>query len=334
LIVSLDSTSDQSLFRVLALDGGGIKGTFCAAALATLEEMNPGIRIADYFDLICGTSTGGIIALGLGLGLTAREILDFYIKRGPQIFPVTGILGKSRRKIWQRFIGPKYDQEPLRRAVDDVFGERKLGESSRRLVLTSYDATRGDIKLFKTAHSERLKQDFRCRAADVAQATSAAPTYFRQATTARGDLSVDGGIWANAPITVGIHEASLVLGYPLEQIHMLSIGTTDEPFSVSLAESMRGAVWRGERLIDLFMNAQVAGAVAQGRLLLRDRFFRLNRIVQPGRFALDDSTAIDELRNLGDSSARHSESEIHRRFIAPGCAPRFQPFYVLEETFG
>ena len=71
--------------RILAIDGGGIKGVFPTSVLATLED-STGENIANYFDLIVGTSTGGIIALGLGLGLSAKEILAFYEESGPLIF--------------------------------------------------------------------------------------------------------------------------------------------------------------------------------------------------------------------------------------------------------
>ncbi len=72
-------------FQILSLDGGGLRGMYTAAVLARLEE-DLGIRIVDHFDLIAGTSTGGIIALGLGLGMTPRDILEFYVAHGPRIF--------------------------------------------------------------------------------------------------------------------------------------------------------------------------------------------------------------------------------------------------------
>ncbi len=72
-------------FQILSLDGGGIKGLFSAAVLASIEE-DLGIRITDHFDLVTGTSTGGIIALGLGIGLRPREIVEFYVREGPRIF--------------------------------------------------------------------------------------------------------------------------------------------------------------------------------------------------------------------------------------------------------
>jgi patatin-like phospholipase/acyl hydrolase len=330
-----DRTRNPQPFRVLALDGGGIKGTFSAAVLATFEEMNPRLRLADHFDLIVGTSTGGIIAIGLGLGLTAGDILKFYEDQGPAIFPATGPfggVGDWLRRARQVLLGPKYDLGLLRDALEAVFRNRLLGESTRRLVISSYDATRGDIKLFKTAHHHKLKLDYRCRAVDVALATSAAPTYFEQATTSRGHVHIDGGIWANCPVVVGILEAQLVLEQPLDRVEVPSIGTTDEPFSVSEAEGRMSAVRRAKRIPELILRAQKAGALAQARLLVRERLTRIDETVQPGRFELDDPSSIRDLRSLGETAARHSEARVAERFFAPGVAPRFEPVYSIGPT--
>ena len=80
----------KTTFRILALDGGGIKGTFTAAVLAKWEELTQ-LRLAEHFDLIAGTSTGGILALGLGMGLAAKDILRFYVDRGPTVFLATSL---------------------------------------------------------------------------------------------------------------------------------------------------------------------------------------------------------------------------------------------------
>ena len=109
-------------FRILALDGGGIKGAFTAAVLAEWEEATQS-RVVDHFDLISGTSTGGILAIGLGMGLSATEMLQFYKQRGPHIFPVTGFgrkFGRALRQVMQ----PKYSGEVLRRELLSAFKER------------------------------------------------------------------------------------------------------------------------------------------------------------------------------------------------------------------
>ena len=163
-------------FRILSLDGGGIKGTFTASVLATIEEMTEK-NVAEHFDLIVGTSTGGIIAIALGLGLPAGKIRDLYVNDGPQIFHATGVRGSL---LW--VLRAKYDSSRLRGALDQLFEDRLLGESATRLVIPSFDVASSDVHLFKTAHHPRFKRDYRWKAKDVAMATSAAPTYFRSST--------------------------------------------------------------------------------------------------------------------------------------------------------
>ena len=110
-------------FQVLALDGGGVRGIFTAALLAGLEE-DVGSPVVDHFDLVVGTSTGGIVALGLGAGMTPRQILDFYVgERHGDL---------RRRRRWthvQRLFRAKYRADGLHAALRGVFGERLLGES-------------------------------------------------------------------------------------------------------------------------------------------------------------------------------------------------------------
>src|SRR4051812_12831858 len=118
-------------FRILTFDGGGLKGLFAAAVLAELQR-DLGVTVADCFDLVVGTSTGGLIALGLGAGRSPDEIVEFYVHRGRTIFP-----HKRSRNVAQAFRA-KHDPRPLRDALDDVLGGRLLGESSKRLVVPAY----------------------------------------------------------------------------------------------------------------------------------------------------------------------------------------------------
>src|SRR5205809_814186 len=100
------------MFRILSLDGGGIKGTFSAAALAALEEAT-GKRCVEHFDLITGTSTGGIIAIGLGLELSAREIVEFYEEHGPDIFPQMSLVQRAHGGLRQVLWEPKLSGDVL-----------------------------------------------------------------------------------------------------------------------------------------------------------------------------------------------------------------------------
>ena len=103
--------------RILTLDGGGIKGAFAASFLQTIEEAT-GKRIADHFDLIAGTSTGGIIALGLGLGMSTKEITQFYLNDGPRIFDQKNPLEKHG---WLTFCASKFKQGEFNRSVQRLF---------------------------------------------------------------------------------------------------------------------------------------------------------------------------------------------------------------------
>jgi predicted acylesterase/phospholipase RssA len=114
----MGEVADGRRFTVLSIDGGGVRGIFAAAVLASLER-DTGTRITDHFDLVVGTSTGGIIALGLGAGMSPEEILALYLGNANSIFPAW------RRSILARplsLVRAKYKADGLRRVVQQVFG--------------------------------------------------------------------------------------------------------------------------------------------------------------------------------------------------------------------
>ena len=183
--------------------------------------------VADYFDLIAGTSTGGIIALGLGLGLTASEILKFYEIHGPVIFGRNGFVRKLR---W--LLRAKYDSGPLRQSLEQVFHDRKLGESKKRLVIPSLNIETGEVHIWKTAHSPRFERDYLQPVVDVAMSTAAAPTYFSTYLAKSGVPLIDGGVWANNPIAIAAVEAVGILGWGAGDVRILSLGCTTSPLDL------------------------------------------------------------------------------------------------------
>src|SRR4029077_17582451 len=122
------------MFRILSLDGGGIKGVFTASVLASFEA-DTKLKIVDHFDLIAGTSTGGILAIGLAMGLTAEELLNFYRERGPRIFPATSFIDRTAGLLRQIFRGPKISQATLRLELVEILRDKKFGEARCRLVI-------------------------------------------------------------------------------------------------------------------------------------------------------------------------------------------------------
>lgn len=327
---SMRPDQSQRPFRILSLEGGGVMGAFSASVLAALEQ-STGCRCVDHFDLITGTSTGGIIAIGLGLGLSAEEILEFYRKQGPIIFNNAGITYRLLQKI-QHIFQPKHSHDTLRQALKFAFGDLKFGESKCRLLIPTYDAIGGRIFLMKTAHHERLKYDIDALAVDVALATSAAPTYFSAAPFPQheGSSYVDGGVWANCPALAGLVEAVHFLNVPPDQIDILNIGTTGSPFSVS-QNTQAGLFGWAKSLINLFMNSQAEASRATSFLLTKGGFFNINYVTNPGRFSLDDSSKVSELINLGRGEAvkRDNLEVVQRRFLNGNKVEPFVPLHPV-----
>lgn len=258
-------------FRVLSLDGGGIRGIFTAAVLAELEQRHlAGRSIASCFDLIAGTSTGGILALGLAAGLTAQQLLDLYVERGSEVFPPgAGALGQLR--AWARghwhLVSHLYDRAALTRLLTEALGDRLLGEAGTRLCIPAFEGRHSEVFVFKTPHHRDYKTDRFERMLTVGLATSAAPTYFRPLEHG-GHTLVDGGVWANNPVMLGVIEAMTCFDVTRDQVQVLSIGCGDDRYVVSRPEIIHGGIWHWRRVMLAAMRLQSLAATNQVRLLL------------------------------------------------------------------
>ena len=216
-------------FKILSIDGGGIKGLYSARILQHLEEVHGG-SLSDYFDLICGTSTGGLIALGLSLKKPASDIANVYEKKGKKIFP-----------RWRRLMGTgmlrqtvfwgKYRNKALKKALIELFKETKIGESNNLLCIPTYSITDARNIVIKWDHPEgKLTRDNKISYVEAGLATSAAPTYFPLAEISelKGKQFIDGGVWSNNPCIVGLTEALQYFvgaGKEYDEIHILSISS-------------------------------------------------------------------------------------------------------------
>jgi uncharacterized protein len=313
---------EMDRFQILSLDGGGIKGIFSAGVLAAIEE-DLGISIADHFDLIAGTSTGGIIAIGLGLGLKPREIVEFYFREGPSIFPK-----RCGLKSIQHWVRRKYSARPLEEALKRCFKDKRFGDSTKRLVIPSYNIGDDDVYVFRTPHAERLRRDYKVPAWKVAKATSSAPTFFPATRDVDRLRLIDGGVWANNPSLVAVTEAFGTLMVPLAEIHVLSIGTTDSVTHRKQHLNSGGIIsWAlGNSAVDVIMRGQSIGVHNQVAWLLgRDHIERLDPKVGPDEFSLDGAHKADDLI----AKAAH-----HSRLFMPTFKERFMghqaaPFYPV-----
>ena len=182
-MTSGDKNKEEKVFKILTIDGGGIKGLYSAQILRHFEEKFE-CRISDYFDMLCGTSTGGLIALALSLKIPAADICDFYDNEGPKIFTnfqKIKIRGKkySNGTIKQVCNGGKFRDTQLKKSLTTIFGDKRIRDSNNLLCIPSYNITEARPFVFKFDHKEGdLNRDNKAFYVDVALATSAAPTYF------------------------------------------------------------------------------------------------------------------------------------------------------------
>lgn len=300
--------------QILSLSGGGFLGLYTACVLAELEKES-GRQAFEMFDLIAGTSIGGIIALGLAAGKPAEKIRDAMIKMGPDIFttkpPPQTWVGKkwALRKNGTHAL---YNSDKLRAVIEEVVGvNTKVGDLRQRIVVPSVNLTKGAPQVFKTSHHHAFVRDWKMKVIDVALATSAAPTFFPLHRIG-GELFADGGLYANAPDQVALHEAEHFLGWAIDDLVMLSIGTTTAQFSFSntVSSNMGWMAWmEDQRLPNVMIASQQTMALYILQHRLGERFLRIDRgqsAQQERSLGLDVASpgAILDLRGLAEASAR------------------------------
>ena len=216
--------------RVLAIDGGGIRGLIPALVLAELED-RAGRPVFELFDLMAGTSTGGIIVCALCAPdpLPAAEVATIYEEEGPRIFD---------RSVFQRIqsagglIDEKYDAGALDRALGRFIGDKRLSATRPDLIVPTYDTAAPGPYFFKTTSAREDPADD-ARLADVARATSSAPTYFEPLELDSRSL-LDGGVFAVNP---GMSALAEVLRYhPEAAVRLVSLGTGERTTKRSFDE--------------------------------------------------------------------------------------------------
>jgi patatin-like phospholipase/acyl hydrolase len=218
------SVTDGQFITVLSIDGGGVRGIIPAAILEFLEEKlqeldGPDVSIADYFDVIAGTSTGGLVTAMLAAPnennrplFAAKDITKFYLENCPHIFPHTiGYL----RSTFRMLNGPKYSGDYLHKVLKKNLGNTRLHQTLTNVVITSFDIKLEQPAIFSTfkAKQDELKDAF---LADVCIGTSAAPTYlpayYFQTQDSSGKTKdfnlIDGGVVANNPTLLAINQVT------------------------------------------------------------------------------------------------------------------------------
>ena len=230
-------------FKILCVDGGGIKGTYSAFLLAKLEEqLGKGKRLGEYFDMVTGTSTGSLIALGLAAGKSARVIAEAYESDGGKIFCDHGFFHRTGRTIRQLFTHARYHPRALEATLDRLLDGKTLADASNYVCVPVTVMNNYSPRVYKTRHSVNHSWS-NVTLKHLALASSAAPTFFPlvESEAVNGTLYADGGLYANNPSLVALIEALRVFVGPdserkeFDTLSILSIGSFPSPvhFKVS-----------------------------------------------------------------------------------------------------
>lgn len=269
---------------ILSSDGGGARGIVPARFVERLTHLAPSLLHGT--SIFTGTSTGGLLALGYAAGLGPERMRRLYQENVGAIF---------KRRPFGGLWGARYSADGLRRIVQETFGDKRVGELERFILVPAYDldypATRprsGRAKFFKSFADDDV------RVKDVALATTAAPTYF----PAHAGY-VDGGIVANNPATCALAQA-LEWGWAPEQVHILSIGTGRSPSWIAGQDNDWGSLRWAPKLPGLMIDAVAGVAEYQLRQVLGERAHHRLEVELPRDIALDDVNALDELVALAD----------------------------------
>lgn len=285
-------------FQMLALSGGGYRGLYTARVIADLER-EFGAPIARRFDLLAGTSVGGILALALAQEIPAERVVSLFEEHGSEIFD----------KHWSLcgLLRSPYATTKLRALLemDDLFGKRLLGSCKHPVIVPAINYTTGAPVVFKTPHHPSLRRDHQVPLADVALATSAAPGYFPRHLYDNSQF-VDGGLFANAPGQLALHEATEFLGVDLADVYLVAIGTMSSSYTVDPRRAPNGGAfdWGGlwpldmpKRLFGLAISAQEGIADHMLRHRLGERYVHVDD-------ALTDAKARAVQLDSTDAAAR------------------------------
>lgn len=284
-------------YRILSLDGGGIRGLLTAIVLERLEAAIPGFLA--QADLLAGTSTGGIIALGLAHGLTPTDLRNLYEKRGAKIFDdswfddVIDIGGLS---------GADYDNKNLTKELKAVFGETQLKDLARKVLIPTFDLDNEDPNPAKRSWKPKFFHNFagadsdgRELAAKVALYTSAAPTYFPTV-----DGYIDGGVVANNPSLAALAQSQDVRAIPnppaLADVVLLSLGTGRSLSRIDGKNLDWGLGQWAKPIINILMDGLVGVPDYQCQQILDDKYYRFSPVFPPGvNIPLDGVKQIPDL---------------------------------------
>ena len=299
-----------SIFRILAIDGGGARGIYPAQMLANIEReiQTP---VGECFDLIAGTSTGSIVGGAAAVGIPMTEIVRLFKEKAPRVF--------GNKRIGAFFFRSRYSRLPLERIVRECVPDITLGQISKPLMITGSDISTGGVHVFKSRYLEDLQgpyvRDSQVLLSDAILSSCAAPTFFDPVPVG-GLLLADGGLWANNPSIIALTEAVSKFRIPVEQVRILSIGTGH---SIKLYPRSRSwgflTGWRRQKLVSYVLDLQSQASENMAKLFLPGNFLRLDPVIDD--WDLDDVEHLDELKSLANRDFTLRSEEVMKYLKSP-----------------
>ena len=301
---------------MLSLTGGGYRGLFSANVLVKLCELS-GVKgsLEKRFEVFAGTSIGGLMACSLAVGIAPRRVLDAIDANGPEVFKP-----KLLNKLKQATSGGIYDSGKLSNAIRDCLGphaSRPIADVEAGLIVPAVNWSTGEAVIFTSlalgaAHASQVSLH------DVCMSSSAAPTFFAPHMLG-GSPMLDGGLVANNPDMVGLHEVNRRWPHAHDRIEMLSIGTAGADSLRPPDEANKGALGWARALALFMIDVQEATAAAQAQRFLGSRYLRVNHASRSGgpafeRLDLANDGARTALLQAGQDTAT-SAYATNRPFI-------------------
>lgn len=299
-------------FKILAIDGGGMRGLYAAYLLKRIhEELN--VIFSEYFDLIIGTSTGSIIAGAIAVDYPIEKIVLLYEVEGRKIFSSNGFSLSG-------FYKSKYSKRYLEIILNKALGNKTLSDVKKtRLIIPATDIANGQVFVFKSSYLDEFVRDKNTKIVDAILSSCSAPTYF-DPNRVDNYLLADGGLWANNPALVGLTEAIGKLKIDKDDVSILSIGTGvgTQYYEIDGAENRNWGIvngWQGSKLVDTILNLQSISSENMTRLVLGDRqYLRLN-FKSDTRLAMDKLDILDSLKSRADQTFTYEINKI-KSFIS------------------
>ena len=303
--------SDKT-FKILAVDGGGIRGVFPTHILQCLSS-RLGIDVNNYFDMIAGTSTGSIIASAIACNIPPEKIIKLYKEKGTKIFV-------DKKLLLPKFIKPAfislYENNGLIESLKEEFGDIKLGDIKIPLLLPSTDIGNGSVHVFKSGYSNEFTRDQKDFLYEAVAASCSAPIYF-DPLKVNEYLLADGGIWANNPSLAAVIDAKKRLNVDFDDIKIFSLGTGHSKIAYGVSEDKYWGFLTGlknKEFISFILSLQSQSTNNYLQLMLnKEQILRID-FESDKPLPLDDLTQIDNLMSRADREFTHRTVEIKRFF--------------------